>query len=250
MKKRRVLITGAEGKIGTKLRNAFKDKYDLILLDRKRLDAANAVCADLANYDEDWVKRFENVSMVIHLAANPHEGARWPELIRNNIDSVLNVCQACEKKDVERLIFASSCHTMGGYKDKTVDLITTDMEPLPDCDYGASKLIGERICKGFSDKYPLSVICLRIGWVPRGHKRPGEETDPWLRGLWLSNRDLVQLFERSIEAKNIKFTILYAMSNNKRMNWDLQTTIKKLNYKPRDGINNHIPGRKAGKGGK
>jgi len=250
MEKRKVLITGAAGNIGRKLRNAFNDKYDLILLDRKRLDVSNAIYADLRNYDENWVKHFENVSTVIHLAANPYEGARWPELISDNINSVLNVCQGCVEKNVKRLIFTSSCHTMGGYKDKNINLITGDMEPLPDCDYGVSKLIGERICKSFSEGYRLSVICLRIGWVPRGDKRPGKEIDPWLKSLWLSNSDLIQVVERSIEAKNITFEIFYAMSNNKRMNWDLQTTIKTLNYKPRDGINNHIPGRKEGKGGK
>jgi len=237
MKKRRVLITGAAGNIGTKLRKAFKDKYDLILLDKKRVDAPNSICADLRDYDAKWVQHFEQVSTVIHLGANPHMDASWEKLIPDNIDSVLNVCQACVEKKVERLIFASSCHTMGGYKDKNVDLTTVDMEPLPDCDYGISKLIGERICKSYSGRYPLSAICLRIGWVLRGDKRPGMKTDPWLRSLWLSNRDLVQVFEKSIEAKNIKFEILYAMSNNKGMNWDLHTTMKILNYKPRDGKN-------------
>ena len=110
------------------------------------------------------------------------------------------------------------------------------MEPIPDCDYGVSKLIGERICKSYSEGNPLSIICLRIGWVPRKDKMPSIEASPWLRGLWLSNRDLIQVVEKSIEVEDIKFEILYAMSNNKGMNWDLQTTIKTLNYKPRDGI--------------
>ena len=114
MAKRRVLITGAAGNIGAKLRNAFKDKYDLIFLDRKKLDAENAICADLRNYDDNWVQHLINVSAVIHLAANPYEGARWSELISDNIGSVLNVCHACVEKKIERLIFASSCHTMGG----------------------------------------------------------------------------------------------------------------------------------------
>jgi len=141
MGKRKVLITGAAGNIGIKLSNAFKDKYDLILLDKNRIDAANTICADLRDYDSNWVQYFANVSRVIHLAGNPYTDARWRELIPDNIDSVLNVCQACVEKKVERLILSSSCHTMGGYKDKDIDLITADMEPLPDSDYGISKLI-------------------------------------------------------------------------------------------------------------
>jgi nucleoside-diphosphate-sugar epimerase len=234
MTKSRVLITGAAGNLGTKLSSAFANRYDLILLDRQRIDGPTAVCADFSTYDKNWATYFGNVSVVIHLAANPNERARWHELIRDNIDSVLNICHACVKNKVARLIFASSCHTMGGYRDKNVDLITADMEPLPDSDYGASKLIGEKICQSFSEQYPLSVIGLRIGWVPRGDQRPSRETGRWLRGLWLSNRDLVQVFEKSIEAKNMKFEILYAMSNNEGMNWDLETTMKTLSYKPQD----------------
>lgn len=234
MPKKRILITGAAGNIGTKLSSAFAAKYDLILLDRKKIDVPTAICADLSTYDKNWATYFEHISAVIHLAANPNERARWQELIRDNIDSVLNVCHACVKNKVARLIFASSCHTMGGYRHKNVDLITPDMEPLPDCDYGVSKVIGERICNSFSELYPLSVICLRIGWVPREDKRPSKETSPWLRSLWLSNRDLVQVFQKSIEAKRLEFKILYAMSNNKGMNWDLDTTMKTLNYQPRD----------------
>ena len=115
-------------------------------------------------------------------------------------------------------------------------MITTEMTPLPDCDYAISKIVGERICKSYSERCPLSVICLRIGWVPRGEKRPDVETDLWLKSLWLSDRDLIQVFERSIEARNINFGILYAISDNRGMNWDLRTTMVTLGYKPQDGL--------------
>ena len=65
VERKRVLIAGAAGNIGGKLRNAFKDKYDLILLDRKRIEGENMICADLKKYDDGWIKHFENVSIVI-----------------------------------------------------------------------------------------------------------------------------------------------------------------------------------------
>jgi len=200
------------------------------------MEGENIMYADLSEYNESWAKHFENISTVIHLAGNANNNARWEELIPDNIDSVLNVCHACIKKKVNRLIFSSSCHTMGGYRDKNMDLITTDMRPLTVSDYGMSKLMAENICKSFSDRYPLSVICLRIGWVPRKETKLDTVTDPWLRSLWLSDRDLAQVFERAIETKNINFKILYAISNNKGTNWDLSATIKTLNYKPQEGI--------------
>jgi nucleoside-diphosphate-sugar epimerase len=236
MGKRKILITGAAGNIGGKLQIALMNEYDLILLDKDPKDTDDIICANLKDYNSQWVKHFENVDSAIHLAGNPHANATWDELIPDNIDSVLNVCGACVEKRVKRLIFASSCHTMGGYREKNEERITVDMESLPDSDYGISKVIGERICKNISNRYPLSVICLRIGWVPRGDVKPDMGTSSWKKSLWLSDRDLIQIIRRSIEATEIKFQILYAVSNNKNMKWDLKTTVKTLNYKPQDGI--------------
>jgi len=236
LKDRIVVITGAAGNIGSKLSYAFKDKFDLILLDKKENKDKNIGYADFSKYDINWADHFSNVSTVIHLAGNAHEDAKWEELYSDNISAVLNVCHVCLERGVKRLVFASSCHPMRGYMNTDIKLITADMKPLPDCSYGVSKVIGEIICKSFSERYSLSVICLRIGWVPHGDKRPNSKSGQWLRSLWLSNRDLSQIFERSILVKGIKFKILYAMSNNKEMIWDLKTSIKTLNYKPQNGM--------------
>jgi len=173
---------------------------------------------------------------VIHLAGNANNNASWEELIPDNVDAVLNVCQASVETGVKRLIFASSCHTMGGCRDKKARLITSTMKPSPGSNYGISKLIGERICKSYGERYPLPVICFRIGWVPRQEKRPDVGTNPWLKSLWLSDRDLVQIVQKSIEVRNIRFKILYVTSNNTGMNWDLRTTMITLGYEPQDGL--------------
>jgi nucleoside-diphosphate-sugar epimerase len=234
--KKTILITGAAGNIGYKLINGFEHKYDLVLLDKKKLDDERFLCCDLSYYDQRWTKYFEKISTAIHLAANPHADATWEQLIPDNVDSVLNVCEACTDKKVERLIFASSCHTMKGYFDKKVDLVTTDMTPLPEDDYGISKLIGERICKSYSEKHSFSVICLRIGWVPRESKKPKSVSNPWLESLWLSTPDLIQVFKRAIEVEDIKYEVLFAMSANTPMKWDLDNTIKTLKYAPKEGL--------------
>jgi nucleoside-diphosphate-sugar epimerase len=234
--KKKILITGAAGNIGNKLVNGLNDRYELTLLDRKKLDDKRFIYADLSDYDERWVKYFKGVSRVLHLAANPHTDAIWEELIPNNIDAVLNVCEACVQEKISRLIFASSCHTMKGYMDCNVPKITTDMPPLPGNHYGISKVIGERVCKSYSDRHFLSVICLRIGWVPREGKNLHALDNPWLRSLWLSTRDLIQVFEKAIESKAAGFIVLYAMSQNKGMKWDLSATEKILGYAPRDGL--------------
>jgi NAD+ dependent glucose-6-phosphate dehydrogenase len=236
LKERRIVITGAAGNIGSKLRYAFKDKFDLVLLDREENRDENIEFADFSQYDGNWTKHFSHVSTVLHLAGNPNQDAKWEELFSDNIDAVLNICHACAERKVERLVFASSCRTMGGYINTDIKPITADMKPLPDCAYGVSKVIGERICKSFSERYPFSVICLRIGWVPDGDQKPDRGSDRWLRSLWLSNRDLSEIFETSILVEGITYKILYAMSNNEGMVWDLKTSIETLHYNPQDGI--------------
>ena len=236
MGKRKVLVTGAAGNIGSRVTQTLSERYELVLLDRDPRDRPGVVQADLRGYDPRWVRHFDQVDTVIHLAANPHTDARWEELIPDNIDSLLHVCGACVKKKVRRLVFASSCQTMEGYRKKGMDKITAKMEPLPANDYGISKVIGEKICRHHSDRFSLSAICLRIGWVPRHGLTKKEAVLSWKRGKWLSDRDLAQVLTRAVEAEEIRFGIFFAVSDNRGMPWDLAPARKVLGYRPRDGL--------------
>ena len=68
---RTVLITGACGNIGRKLRAAWTDTYELVLIDKEVTDDdADVIEADLAVLDDDWITHFHGVDTVVHLAAN------------------------------------------------------------------------------------------------------------------------------------------------------------------------------------
>ena len=87
---RTVLITGACGNIGRKLRAAWTDVYDLVLIDKDAGDDDPEIIeADLAILDDDWITHFHGVDTVVHLAANPDDSPpgkissarismRWP----------------------------------------------------------------------------------------------------------------------------------------------------------------------------
>lgn len=234
--RKKVLITGAKGNLGGKLRSHLNSKgyFDLVLIDRKDRGDAEVVEADLTVYDEAWAERFNGVDAIVHLAANPWPDKSWAELVEPNIDMVLNVCEAAVAKGAKRLIFASSNHTMGGYINENLTL-TPDTPPKPGNPYGATKLMGERIGKSFSDRHGLSVICFKIGWCQPGDNRPGDHMGgDWWRGMWLSNRDYCQLMEKAIMAGDVSFAVVNAMSNNKGMKWDLDETRLLLGYEPQD----------------
>jgi len=82
-----VLITGAGGNIGTKLRAHFSGLgWTLRLLDVDARGDPAIHAADLAEWDDVWVAQFAGVDAVIHLAGNPSPQASWASAQRLNID--------------------------------------------------------------------------------------------------------------------------------------------------------------------
>lgn len=229
-----VLITGASGTIGRKLREAWADRYELVLIDREAdPDDDETIVADLAE-PGDWMGLFAGTDAVVHLAGNPDAAAPWDELVGPNLDAAANVLHAAVLGAVERVVFASSNHAMGGYKDDDGP-IDEDRPPKPDGPYGASKLVGERLGRSFAAAFDLSVVALRIGVVLPGPNDPAT-LDPWHQTIWLSDRDLVQVVERALWAElgDGGFLVVNATSANRGGRWPLDRARKALGYLPQD----------------
>jgi uronate dehydrogenase len=250
--RRTVLITGAAGNLGGKLRRHLQDRYDLRLLDLNPADAAIAP-ADLAHWDPAWTAQFDGVDAVVHLAADPTAQQTWANLVGPNVDATIHVYQAAAGAGVKRFVYASSNHVMGGYKDEPVPArLTTDLPPRPGAryvvdgeqrdstPYAAAKLFGERLGKCYADAHTLTVIAVRIGWVRPGENRaqdlPPERGD-WFRLMWLSNRDYCQLLEKCLTADpDLRFAVVNGMSANHGMRWDIDYTRLLVGYEPQDDI--------------
>lgn len=248
-----VLITGAAGNLGSKLRQHLEGRYELRLLDRHDGGDSAITVADLSQWDERWVKTFQGVDAVVHLAANPNPNPPWHEMVESNCDTVLNTYLAAVQGGVGRVVFASSNHAMGQYKDvPEPHVLGMETPPRPGTHwerdgekrdttpYGALKLVGERIGKTFADAYGLSTIAVRIGWVRRGENLAAdlpEEVPDWLRLMWLSNRDFCQIMERCIEGDpSIRFAVVNGMSANTGMRWDIDFARDLIGYEPQDDV--------------
>ena len=55
---------------------------------------------------------FEEVDVVVHLAANAQGGATWEDLLNPNIIGTYNVFEASRRAGVKRVIYASSGSTV------------------------------------------------------------------------------------------------------------------------------------------
>jgi len=222
-----ILMTGAAGDVGAILRKEFQGRYRLRLSDIAALDdcASNEefVPADLSDL-EATRKAVAGVDGIIHLGGFSVEGD-WDRILNANIIGTRNLFEAARIEGVKRIVFASSNHAMGFYRrDETVD--HTDY-PRPDSRYGVSKVFGEAMGSLYSDKYGAEVMNIRIGNVAE------EPADVRRLAIWISPRDLAQLVSIGLEYHDIRFEVVYGMSENKRAWWD-NSNARRLGYDPQD----------------
>ena len=234
---RRVVITGARGNLGTKLRAHFAALgWTQLLLDLDPAGDPAIHAADLATYDESWARLVAGADAIIHLAGERRPTASWASAQRLNIDLTHNVYEAAARHGAKRVIFASSNWTMAGHRFADFPL-TPDHEPAPVNPYGVSKLVGERIGRAFAEHRGVSSISFRIGYCQPDENLPGPHMNwgAWGQQMWLSNRDFCHAMERAVLAENVPFAVLNLMSDNPGMRWDLGPTRSTIGYAPQDG---------------
>lgn len=233
-----ILITGATGSIGSKLRAHFAARgVRLRLLCLNPRNDPQAVTVDLSLYDEAWARQFEGVDAVIHLAGDAYATASWESVQRFNIDLTLNVFRAAQIHHARRIVFASSNWVMAGYR-FGAERLTTALAPQPINPYGCGKLLCERVGRQLAFQAGISFIALRIGCcqhIPGNIPGPQIENGIWGQQMWLSDRDLCQGVERAALAQGVQFAILNLMSDNPGMRWDIEQTRQMIGYAPRDG---------------
>ena len=235
---RTILITGAAGNVGGKFAAHVKTTggYALKLLDRKAGEGITA--ADFSRWDESWAQHFAGVDTVVHMAGEPRGVASWAEVHAANIVGTQHVLRAAREAKVRRVVFASTNQVMLGYRFREdVNPVTTDLPPLPLSPYGVSKVFCEEIGRNFTEETGISFLALRIGYFQPGENIPGPHMGigVWGQQMWLSNRDMMQALERSIEAEDVGFAIVNLESNNPGMRWDLEHTRQVIGYQPQDG---------------
>ena len=225
---KRILLTGAAGGLGRVLREGLKPFAEkLRVSDREPLGAAKAneevVSCDLADR-EAVLKLVDGVDAIVHLGGISVEAA-WDPILQSNIVGLFNVYEAARKHGVKRVVFASSNHVVGFYKQ--TDRIDNTAPPRPDSLYGLSKAFGEDLSRYYFDRYGIETVCMRIG------SSFPEVKDRRMLATFLSYRDLVELVRCALFAPDVGHTIVFGMSNNSRAWWD-NSGAAHLGFKPRD----------------
>ena len=234
MAKRKVLITGAAGRIGSFLTRFFDERYELTLTDIREPAQTYGypfIQADIADLDA-LRSACQGNDTVVHLAADPSTEAPWESLLPNNVVGVYNVFQAAHEAGCRRVIFASTVNAVAGYPHDVQ--VHTSMPVRPLNLYGASKAWGEAVACFYADQKGLSAICLRFGWVVPRDAEAIRMGHAYL-DIVLTYEDLGRLVEASVEApETVRFGVFHGVSDNRWKRLDISDARAVLGYAPQD----------------
>jgi len=202
-----VLITGAAGFIGSHLAQGCLDRgYNVLGVDSftsyyepelKRANVAQMdehpawsfLEGDLVDLDLDSV--LDGIEIVFHLAAQPGVRMSWGQTfgayIDGNVTALQRLLEASRSAALERFVFASSSSVYGD-----ADRLPTNEEtPLkPISPYGATKALGEHLCRLYHRSHALPIVMLRYFTVYGPRQRPDMAFNKLIRAA-LEHEDII-----------------------------------------------------------
>ncbi len=214
----RLLLTGAAGNLGRVLRPRLKTLCehlrvsDIVRADDMAPMAEGEEIHSVALQDKAAVMALlQGVSAVVHLGGISTEHA-FEEILPANIVGTYHVYEAARVHGVQRIVFASSNHVSGFYKQS--ETIDTRQPMRPDSYYGLSKAFGENLAQFYFDRYGIETVSLRIG---SSFPQPADRR---MLASWLSYDDLWRLVVAALTAPVVGHTVVYGVSNNRGTWWD------------------------------
>jgi nucleoside-diphosphate-sugar epimerase len=231
---RRVLLTGAAGRIGSFFHDAYTDAYDFSLTDIvEPAETKGAPFAQVDLSDFDAVRPLcDGVDTVVHLGADPRMDAPWESLLPNNVVATYNVFESARQAGCRRVVYASSINAVLGYpRDQQVH---TSQPVYPVNLYGATKCWGEALARYYSAAHGLSSLCLRFGAVQ-------DRNSEWIHWdheyveIIQTLDDNARLIAAAVEAgDDVQFGNFHGISDNRYKRLDMTDTKEILNYTPLD----------------
>ncbi|PTB19587.1 NAD-dependent dehydratase [Trinickia symbiotica] len=223
----RILLTGAAGNLGRVLRERLKRYADVIRVsDIAALDPAGEG-EELAPCDLSDAKAVDalvrGVDVIVHLGGVSVERP-FEEILPANIAGTYHIYEAARRHGVRRIVFASSNHVTGFYRqDEVIDPLAP---PRPDGYYGVSKAFGEQLARFYFDRYGVETVSIRIG---SSFPQP---KDRRMLTTWLGYDDLEQLVRRAMFVPGVGCHIVYGVSANRDSWWDNAAAARRLGYVP------------------
>ena len=172
--KKNVLVTGADGFIGSHLvEQLVKDNYNVKALvyynsfnnwgwleQTGLMNEIEVVCGDIrdSNFCRKISKGIDTIYNLAALIAIPYSYMAPESYIDVNVKGTLNICQAALDNGVSKLIQVSTSEVYGTAKYVPID----EKHPLqPQSPYSASKIGSDSIAMSFKNAFDLPVVLAR-----------------------------------------------------------------------------------------
>jgi UDP-glucose 4-epimerase len=174
----RVLVTGANGKVGTVTVRTLAERGHTVratdlhrgVFERPLADDPEYIQADLADAGDVYAVT-RGIDAVVHTAAIPEPTQNPPHVVfQNNIMATFNVLEAAVRFGVQRFVNVSS-ETVPGFffpeRDFLPDYVPVDEEhPIrPQDPYALSKYFGELLMDAAVRRSDIRCITIRPSWV-------------------------------------------------------------------------------------
>ena len=141
----------------------------------------------------------EGVDAVVHLGGVSTEKPFEP-ILQANIVGMFNLYEAARMHGVKRIVFASSNHVTGFYRQRRGRSTPRDAGAARRLSTACSKAFGENLAQFYFDRYGIETVSLRIG------SSFAEPKDRRMLATWLSFDDLERLVVASLTAPVVGHT--------------------------------------------
>jgi uronate dehydrogenase len=236
---KRVLVTGSTGAIGEPVceRLMARGHYVRGFARRPSPVADDYVEGDLNERDKVY-EAVKDIDVIIHLGAYPNPADFIDVLLQPNVVGTYYICEAARDLGVQRVVLASTMQTVTGHgwPERPVRI---EEGPAPVNHYALTKVWNEAMGDMYARVHDLSVINVRIGWLPRN---PDEAARLNANAIgpdtFFSHNDAQLFHQLCVESPNPgpgEAVTLFATSRPKRIErMDLEPARRILGYKPQD----------------
>ncbi len=238
----RILVTGAAGKIGSRVvLELTKHGHTVRATDRRPAPAEVRAAAEVLYADLTdplaMLNAVQGCDAIAHIGAIPQPSLPSEEVLRLNVIGTQNVLEAARAEDITKVVLTSSVGALG-FSFPThpclPDYLPVDTQHpcRPQDIYGLSKRMNEESAAAMTRLCGMTTIVIRPpyvmdidhakrhGWLRRFPERRGEERDSSLWG-YIDVLDQAVAFRLALETELTGHHIFYTMADDLAVNASL-----------------------------
>lgn len=165
-----ILVTGARGRLASRLYPLLEPNYDLILTDVFPCQERNVSQLDILNEEASY-ERCQGSDVILHCAIAPYDPGDSSQseakiksyhesMFEINVKGTYRLYEAARRAKMQHVVYVSSMTIVLGSGEAGKD---SSIPPCPVDLYAVTKLFGEHVGELYSRKYGIRTTVVRLG---------------------------------------------------------------------------------------